>query len=68
MRLPRISFTLQEVGNSSNLGLFSIFWKKYGRLFEFRFHALRLGEDKGFSRKKEPSPRRRRCSPRQRSA
>ena len=57
---PRVSSTLQEVGNSSYLGLFSIFGQKEGRLFKFQFDALRLGEDTGFSRKEECSPKRRR--------
>ena len=48
------------------LGLFSNFGLKYGRLFQFEFGALRLDEDVGFSRKKESSPRQRRCSLRRR--
>ena len=55
-RLPKVSSMLQEIGNSSYLGLFSIFGQKNRRLFEFQFGALRLGEDTGFSRK-ESSPR-----------
>ena len=43
-RLPRVPSKLQEVGNSSYLGLFSIFRQKDGRLFEFQFIAFRLGE------------------------
>ena len=66
MRLPRDSSTLQDVGNSSYLGLLSIF--RLEMVGYVRVPVKRPSPRQGHevSRKKESSPRRRVCSPRRR--